>query len=294
MHTMQPTFSIVIPTYNRAHLIAKTIKTVLDQRTNDFEVLIIDDGSTDNTEAIVRSFTDSRIGYFKKQNDERGAARNLGAARAKGAYINFFDSDDLMYPNHLTIAETLVKDRPEMFHLGYDYRLADGTQLFSVNKFTNSISKKILFDNKLSCNGVFLRKDIALAYPFEENRVLASSEDWHLWIRLLSRFGLTYSNEVTSAVIDHDHRSLRTIVTEKIVARDLYFIEKLKQDSIVMQNYGNDFNRFVAERYTFFMLGFASENKREVIRWAYRAFRAYPLILASKRFLAAIKNTILK
>lgn len=291
-----PLFSIVIPTYNRAHLIGKTVQSVLNQVFSDFEVLIVDDGSTDNTADVVKEFTDSRVHYFKKKNAERGAARNFGAALAKGYYVNFFDSDDYMYPNHLSVASTLVSSRPpEFFHLGYDCNLEDGTRLYSVNDFTEDIKKKILLDNKLSCNGVFLRRDIALQFPFDENRVLASSEDWHLWIRLVSRFDLVYVNEITSSVINHDQRSLRTIATERIVMRDLYFIDKLKGDLEVMRNYGRTFDRFIAERYTFFMLGFSEQGKKsEVAKWALQAFLLYPLILTSRRFLASIKNSMLK
>ena len=290
-------FSIVIPTYNRAHLIGRTIETVLQQNFYDFEVLIVDDGSKDNTEDVVRKFKDKRIQYYKKENAERGAARNYGAAKAKGKYINFFDSDDLMYPNHLSMAHKLLLSigEPEFFHLAYDYKLENGTILNSVNDFDDTIKNILLFDNKLSCNGVFLRKDIILRFPFEENRVLASSEDWELWIRLVSRFKLHFSNEITSSVINHDQRSIRTIAPERVVARDLYFIDKIRQDSIVKSNYGKSFGRFVAMRFTFFMLAFAEQGQRiEVWKWGMRAFRIHPLILTSKRFLASIKNSILK
>ena len=78
MPSPSPLFSIVIPTYNRAHLIGKTIESVLRQEFTDFEILIVDDGSKDNTEEVASTFTDKRIRYLKKQNAERGAARNYG------------------------------------------------------------------------------------------------------------------------------------------------------------------------------------------------------------------------
>ena len=147
----------------------------------------------------------------------------------------------------------------------------------------------------MSCNGVFLRKDIAMQFPFEEARALASSEDWELWIRLVCRFKFHYSNEITSTVINHDQRSLRTIAPDKVVARDVLFIEKLSEDQVVMRKYGSSFNRFIAERYTFFMLCFADQGQgSEVLRWGIRAFRVHPLILGSKRFLASIKNSIIR
>ena len=95
-------FSIIIPTYNRASLIKETINSVLLQDYPNFEIIIVDDGSTDDTENIVKSIEDSRINYHKKTNAERGAARNFGIKLAKGEYITFLDSDDILYVNHLT------------------------------------------------------------------------------------------------------------------------------------------------------------------------------------------------
>jgi glycosyltransferase involved in cell wall biosynthesis len=295
--SLAPVFSIIIPTYNRAHLIGKAIESILCQDFPDFEILVVDDGSEDNTKEVVENFKDDRIYYYKKQNAERGAARNYGAARAKGFYVNFFDSDDLMYPNHLSVANKLIatEKKPEFFHLAYDYQLIDGRVVDKVNNFEESIQKAILFENRLSCNGVFLRKEIADQFPFEENRALASSEDWELWIRLVSRFRLYYSHEITSSVVSHDQRSLRTIAAENVVVRDLLLIEKLRQDPEVMHNYGRSFNRFVADRYTFFMLCFTEQRKKaDVFKWGKQAFRVYPLIIITKRFLASLKNSILQ
>ena len=296
MHSTSPLFSIVIPTYNRAHLIGKTIESILKQVFADFEILVVDDGSKDNTEEVVNTFTDKRIQYYKKQNAERGAARNYGSNRAKGLYVNFFDSDDLMYPNHLLVASKLIASvgNPEFFHLAYDYQLGDGSVTNQVNNFDESTQRAILFNNRLSCNGVFLRKEIATQFPFEENRVLASSEDWELWIRLTSRYKLYFSNEITSSVINHDQRSLFTIAAGKVIARDLLLIAKLKADPIVMRAYGKSVNKYIAERYTFFMLCLSEQKQRvEVWKWGMRAFQVHPLIIVSKRFMASIKNSIL-
>jgi glycosyltransferase involved in cell wall biosynthesis len=185
-----PYFSIVIPTYNRGDLVSKAIKSILNQDFADFEILVIDDGSTDHTEEVIVQFGDPRIYYFRKENGERGAARNYGRARAKGHYINFFDSDDLMYSNHLSTAKEMIElnNSPELFHLGYDFQTVEGEVTSKVDQLGNDVLEKAFFDNFLSCNGVFVRRDIAEKFPFEENRVLASAEDWELWIRLMSRF----------------------------------------------------------------------------------------------------------
>lgn len=292
-----PYFSIIIPTYNRGHLLLKTIESVLTQEYKDFEVLIVDDGSTDNTEEIVRTVSDKRVTYFKKENGERGAARNFGFGKSKGVYVNFFDSDDLMYPNHLVAAKAMIESnsQPEWFHLGYDFKLPDGTITKRVDDFTDLTSDEILFDNKLSCNGVFVHREILKLFPFVEDRTLASSEDWELWIRLVCRFKLHYSNEITSTVVNHDQRSIRTISPDKVVARDLIFIEKLKDDPQVLKWYGDRFSKFVADRFTYFMLCYSEQrNSSAMWGWAVKAMKIRPSIIGNNRFLASIKNILLR
>lgn len=289
-----PYFSIVVPTYNRADLIGKTIQSILDQDFQDFEVLVVDDGSKDHTAAVISAFTDPRVQYHPRENAERGAARNYGRSKSRGQYINFFDSDDRMYSHHLSTAFNVIQNlnQPEFFHLGYDYTTPDWKVERNVEPLTDQNIQRVKFDNLLSCNGCFLRRDIAEAYPFEENRVLASSEDWQLWLRLMSRFKLHPVLEITSSVVNHDQRSLRTIKTQKIIARDLFLISSLESDTSVMKMYGSGFGRFKADRYSFFMLYLAEDKERSaVLRWAWRAIRAYPLVVFSKRFLAALKNT---
>lgn len=97
-----PFFSIILPTYNRAHLLPKAIDSVIAQTFNDWECIIMDDASTDNTEEVVKQFQDPRIRYFKnKVNLERSVSRNTGIEQAKGKYICFLDSDDYHLPEHL-------------------------------------------------------------------------------------------------------------------------------------------------------------------------------------------------
>ena len=94
--------SVIIPTYNRAHLIARSIESVLNQTYREFELIVVDDGSTDNTEEVVKSFNDQRIRYIRYQMNEGAAtARNTGIRAARGDYIAFQDSDDEWHPDKL-------------------------------------------------------------------------------------------------------------------------------------------------------------------------------------------------
>jgi teichuronic acid biosynthesis glycosyltransferase TuaG len=96
-----PTVSIIIPAYNAAAFIGETIESILKQTYSDFEVIVINDGSTDDTEGGVKSFSDTRILYFYKQNQGVSIARNTGFGFSKGKYLVFFDADDVMSPDFL-------------------------------------------------------------------------------------------------------------------------------------------------------------------------------------------------
>ncbi|GAH83893.1 unnamed protein product, partial [marine sediment metagenome] len=98
------TVSVIIPTYNRADMVGRAIQSVINQTYQDFEIIIIDDASTDNTREVAREFQEreKRIKYFKHEiNKGGGAARNTGIKNSKGEYIAFLDSDDEWYPEKL-------------------------------------------------------------------------------------------------------------------------------------------------------------------------------------------------
>ena len=103
-----PLFSIVIPIFNRAHLIETAIQSVMSQTCQDFEILIIDDGSKDDVAAAVARYVDPRIYIVRQPNRGASAARNQGMDLARGRFVAFLDSDDIFLPHHLaTIAEAL-------------------------------------------------------------------------------------------------------------------------------------------------------------------------------------------
>lgn len=290
-----PYFSIVIPTYNRAHLIRQTIESILAQEDTDFEVIVVDDGSKDNTEEVVRAITDERVAYHKKENAERGAARNYGAARARGAYVNFFDSDDLLYPNHLAAARRLIKqhNKPEIFHLGFEMKDAAGNLLYRVDSFEGNLNEQLPRGNLLSCNGVFVRTDVARAFPFNEDRQLSASEDWELWLRLASRYTIHYSNEVTSVIVNHDERSVlgvdeaamlkRKDLTLKYLFADAAFVEKFGGQRKVIEN---EFLSYIALH-----LALGGQSGR-AFKYLKDSVRVQPSSIFRRRFLAVVKHII--
>ncbi len=107
----QPLFSIIIPTYNRADLLRVAIQSVFDQTVEDWEIVVVDDGSTDETKEVVRFFDPTKVQYNFQDNKERSAARNIGVQKAKGQYICFLDDDDYFLVEHLeVIKERILKE----------------------------------------------------------------------------------------------------------------------------------------------------------------------------------------
>lgn len=108
---LKPTVSVIIPTYNRAHLIGRAIQSVLKQTYQDFEVIVVDDGSIDNTEEVVKKIQENRVYYYKHDKNKGGsAARNTGISLAKGKYIAFQDSDDEWLPEKLNQQINIFKN----------------------------------------------------------------------------------------------------------------------------------------------------------------------------------------
>ena len=217
-----------MPTYNRAGLIIDSIKTAIAQDYPNFEIIVVDDGSTDNTEEVVLALQNPKIRYHKKLNEERAAARNKGAELAKGDYVTFFDSDDYLYPNHLSEAVKLIEknQKPEMIYLAYNVMDTNKKIIKEqhIYRYTN-LNKKLINGNYLSCNGVFLRRDIALQHPFNTNRRLSASEDYDLWLRLAARYKIYHSNVITSSILNHDERSVFVIKQEPLIERIHYLFK---------------------------------------------------------------------
>ena len=288
-----PFFSVIIPTYNRSAQLITAIHSILSQNFRDFEVIVVDDGSTDNTRDQVRELIDHRVQYLYKRNEERSIARNYGVRQSRGRYINFLDSDDVFYPNHLQEAIKLVKlkNYPETIHLGYELIDQNGKTVRQQNNFDN-IFDKLIQENILHANATFIRRDIALEYTFIPSKHAVISEDWYLWLRLVCRFPLHYSSTITSAVIDHDQRSLHTINPNKLIKSTQVIIDHLNEDTVFLEKYGKRVKYFYANMYTLvtLVLALSKNRKRQVVYYLYRALRWDWRVAGRQRFLASVKH----
>lgn len=202
-------FSIIIPTYNRAHLISKAIESVLAQTFTDWELLIIDDGSKDNTAEVVRSYADARIRYIYQDNAERSAARNNGITQSKGEFITFLDSDDYYLPERLAGLHQALLQEPDTKALFFTGLLADNGQTQVAHG--KALDEQHVFDSIVQAiihsQQVCGAREVFEAFKFDPK--FRISEDAELWLRIATKYPIRFlPNLATIVVVDHDDRTV--------------------------------------------------------------------------------------
>lgn len=288
-------FSIVIPTYNRAHMIIQTLETAFNQTYPHFEVILIDDGSNDNTEEIIKTVHHKNFTYFKKQNEERAVARNTGFKLAKGDYITLLDSDDFLYPTHLEEANKYItaNNQPEIIRFNYD--IVDSQKnVLQIAKMPDGINEKITQGNFLGCSGILLRKDITDHNTFNSDRALSGSEDYELWLRLAARYNIHTPDVVTCSLHAHKERSVIINIQEKTLLERIELLIKYAfEDEAVKKKYGDNKKTFVSFCLIYASLHLAiADLKKASLKYLYRATKINPLVLADKRFYGVIKTLL--
>lgn len=183
--------SVIIPLYNKEHFVAKTLESVLSQTYQDFEVIIIDDGSTDHSVEVVSSYDDSRIKIIKQPNRGVSSARNHGIQIAKGEYITFLDADDKWKPNYLETMFKLTKDYP-------DYSVFcsahDGRYIHSLPDGVSIIKDHCKFPFIFWTGCMFIKKSVFKEIGgFREGIQLG--EDRDMWLRIACKHLTIYLNQ---------------------------------------------------------------------------------------------------
>jgi glycosyltransferase involved in cell wall biosynthesis len=183
-----PKISVIIPTFNRAALIGDAIQSVIAQTYLDWEAIVIDDGSMDDTRSVVENFADPRIRYLYQENKGLPGARNTGIRSARGEYIAFLDSDDLFMPHKLEIQLRMLEERPDLGlvaggHLEIDQKM----QILREVRPWQSQSMFELSNWVQGCpfivNAVLVRREwLERVNLFDEN--MPYVEDWDLWLRI--------------------------------------------------------------------------------------------------------------
>jgi glycosyltransferase involved in cell wall biosynthesis len=194
-----PLFTVVVPAYNTARMVGAAIRSVLAQTCGDFELIVVDDGSTDDTGARIRGFeADPRVRGVRRENGGPAAARNTGIERATGEYVSFLDSDDLWMPNYLEAMDrALAEDRNA--GLGYTdaWVLNDETRLIFRGTAMSSNHPppvpptdhhellKLLVQGNFIFSSATVRRSVLDRVGHFDTRLWAT-EDWEMWIRVVA------------------------------------------------------------------------------------------------------------
>ena len=196
-----PLVSVVIPTYNSADFVAQAVQSVLDQTYRHFEIIVVDDGSTDETRLVLHQF-DNRLKYLYQENRGPSAARNTGIKAAKGEYISFLDADDLWFPNKLQVQLEFMQQHKEiglafsdLDEFGHTENEGQRSLLSKFFFYADLLSqkslddafKKLLIENFImTSTTISRRKSFAKAGLFEET--LKVVEDREMWLRIAANF----------------------------------------------------------------------------------------------------------
>jgi glycosyltransferase involved in cell wall biosynthesis len=294
-----PLFSIIIPTYNRASTLGATLGSLQMQLFKDFEVLVVDDGSTDATAAVVAPFLeDERFHYLPKQNEERAIARNWGIAHARGAYLSFLDSDDGYYPHCLQEAGAFLQAQPEaqFFHLGYEIRTEAGAVLYRSQHREQLLNEKLLQGNFLSCFGVFVKRELLQHDRFQKAPALIGSEDYELWLRLAAQYPLHYHPAIGGYMLQHPQRSVLQIDRHRFGARMDILIRLVCNHSTNQKAFGQKgLAQFKNHTYLYWSLHLAMGGyKGAAIRKLLQVLRKDPALLTKRKVLGIAKTLLLR
>ncbi len=219
---VNPLFTIIIPTANRADLLRRAIESVMKQHCTDWEICIVDDGSTDHTQEVVKNFTDPRIHYSYQQHQERSVARNKGIEMAKGQYLCFLDDDDYFFPEHLELLRQSIQKEAYPVAIFRTGMLIEREGQFSKTPNFNPAQSPnpILFflKNMAGIHTLCFHQKIIQTYSFDPRWF--HFQDTHLLIRALLDFPFYQLDTYTCVYVRYENMgSISVFKSEKAEAR---------------------------------------------------------------------------
>lgn len=212
---MKPFFSVVIPTYNSAQRVLNAINSVKKQTFQSYEIIIIDDGSTDETKSLIVPFLNSKVHYIYQKNQGVAAARNKGILLSNGEYICFLDADDEFMPNKLEVFYNYCL-------LGYTFLFSDALYIDEVLKtsyyFSENVEiyqgkclQKLMMNNFIVASTVCIRKTLLDNLYFNTSSFV---EDYDLWLKLAHNNSLFYiADQLTCYHIHSTNQSKNIYLT---------------------------------------------------------------------------------
>ncbi len=184
-----PLVTIIIPAYNAKSYIRRSLGSALEQTYEKVEIIVVDDGSTDETAEIVKSYGDPRIKYIYQENQGQGAARNNGIKRSSGDYITFLDADDRYLPEKVERQVEFLQGHGE-YHAVYcnalHYYSDDPDRLLKKNRKypSGDIFPDLLLSSLINPNTIMFRREVLERFRFKEGIHGRYSEEWELYLKI--------------------------------------------------------------------------------------------------------------
>lgn len=216
---MSAKVSIVVPTFNRADVIGRALRSIIKQTYADYEVIVVDDGSTDDTESAVSAIKDARIRYIPlSENQGVAHARNIGIQEAAGDFIAFLDSDDEWLPDKLQIQMAEIEKLDDAYGMVYCRMggwVRDGSSRFvcppldwKQKILEGNIFHSLLFQNVIGTPTMLVRREcFAQAGGFKE--ALRCLEDWEMILRIAKRWKIGFVDQILVEV----HKSVGSVTS---------------------------------------------------------------------------------
>lgn len=229
--------SVVIPTYNRANLLPKAVKSVLEQNHQSIEIIIVDDLSTDNTKEVIASFQNEKIKYVVNSR-AKGAngARNTGVLMAKGKYIAFQDSDDIWLPTKIEKQLKYMEENTEVDMCFCSLNIDDFSRVVPNRKVeSEEIHAQLKRGNFISTQTIFVKAEIAKEILFDEK--LMRFQDWDFCLRLSEKYKVHHIDEVL-AVAEVQNDSIGKQVNQAEALKQ--FFDKfpdLKDENLITKSF---------------------------------------------------------
>ncbi len=223
----EATFSVIIVTWNQGKFVKDAIESVLKQSFQDFEIIVIDDGSTDDTKDKVLSFTDKRINYVYQGHSGLPAyCRNRGVSLSRGKLIAFFDADDLWYGEKLKSCLRMFDEHPDVSLVCHNVAITKDGKVLRISNYgpyVEGMYENLLFNgNCLTPSAVVIKREVFFqdGMWFSETRDLFSVEDYDFWLRLSKRFKFYFLKEtlgehrlvITSTVANNIERHMSNLL----------------------------------------------------------------------------------
>ncbi|MBI5075478.1 MAG: glycosyltransferase family 2 protein [Nitrospirae bacterium] len=283
-----PRVSVIIPTYNRAPLLREAISSVLCQTYDDFELIIVDDGSTDNTHDVIDEFSSPKIRYFYHCNQGRSRARNWALGEARGEFIAFLDSDDMFMPNKLQKQVAFFDNNSEFGMLYSSARVIDdnGNEIFNPGDWNGTKPYYLatdsgwLYPNIAFCPRtvvlptVMVRKEVMVVVGgFDEK--MHRFEDTDMWRRISKVFKICAISEPLCIIRTHAGNKMES--TDRVYASIHYYVTKIFREDRVSPFY---FKHLGASKlYLHYALAIFENNglnRSESARFFLQSFRYCP------------------